>query len=125
MAFPSLSVSGGPSVTFSRGDIYPSRKPIQARQRIGKSHAGAIHVATLSPPEYLHSLTFVGLPTTDRTNLLAFLLDDDVNWAEGTFVYTDVAGATYNVNYLDGALDFEETSPGQWSGMITLREEIP
>lgn len=124
MAFPQFSKVGVTTFVFSRGDLFPTRKPIQARQRIGKSHAGEIHVATLSPPEYLHLLTFTGLSTTDRTNLLAFLLDDDVNWAEGSFTYTDVNSVTYTVRYLDGALSFEETSPGQWAGTITLREEI-
>lgn len=124
MAFPTFTKAGVASVFLSRGDTYPTRKPIQARQRIGKSHAGEVHVATLSPPEYLHVLTFSGLTTTDRANILAFLNDPLVNWAQESWAYSDVAGVTYTVRWLDGGLDFEETSPGQWAGTITLREEI-
>lgn len=125
MAFPSFSKTGVTTMTFSRGDIFPTRKPVQARQRIGKSESGQIQVATLSLPEYLHLLTFTGLATSDYTNLLTFLTDDDINFAENTFTYTDVNGSTYTVRYLDGALDAQETSAGQWMMTLTLREEIP
>lgn len=124
MAFPSFSKSGVTTFTFSRGDTFPHVRRVVPRQRVGISEAGSVHVATLSPPEYEHVLTFEGLSATDYTALQAFLTDPLINWAAFSFTLTDVDSATYTVRYL-GGLDMPQVSAGRYNVTIRLREEIP
>jgi len=124
MPFPTFSKAGVPTVILSRGDVYPTRLTVTPRQRVATTNAGAVQVATYSPEETQHRLSFVDMPTADRTALLAFLRNALINWAAFTFTYTDVNAATYTVRYLSGMLDWQETAPGLWDGDILLREEI-
>lgn len=123
MAFPSFSKSGVTTFTFSRGDVYPHRRTVVPRQRLGIAEAGTVQVATLSAPEYQHVLTFEGLSASDYSALLTFLTDPLVNWAANSFTYTDVDSATYTVRYI-GGLEMPQVSSGRFSATLTLREEI-
>jgi hypothetical protein len=121
MPLPQFS-TGGQTLVFSRGDVFPVQRPVKPSQRIGYAWDGTVFVATLAPPERMLPLTVEGMGQDDYTGLLAWL-DTIVNWAAVPFTYTDVNSVAYYVRYVGDTLDLVETAPSVFSGTLPLRVE--
>lgn len=124
MAFPSLSKSGATTVTFSRGNIFPSVHDYEPIQVIGVSYAGTRRVADLRDPDEYFDLVFDRLPLADYTALLAFFGHINVHWSASSITYTDSAGTATVVRYLGGRFTFPEVASGFYSGRIPLVKEV-
>lgn len=123
MALPIFSVSGGSSVTLSRGPVFALDDLTAPRQRIGRSTNGTIKVASLGDPEQELVLQFDGLDATDKTNMLAFLAASDVNYAENAVTYTDTDSVDTTVRLIDSVFTFSQTAPGRYQLSLRLRVE--
>jgi hypothetical protein len=100
MAYPTLTKSGAPTVTFSRGPTFPSEHVWTPRQIVGISEAGQVRVATLSVPDEMLPVKFERLPQADIEAFLAFGNHVNVNWAAHTVTWTDVDSVAWTVRIL-------------------------
>lgn len=124
MAFPTFSVSAGPTVVLSRGNIYGQAREVpRPQQLVARSYAGTYQVATLRPADTEIPLSFVGLPQADHDAILTFLAHPLVNYAAFPFTYTDVVGAPHTVRYLASTIELPEISAGRYSWSMTLAVE--
>lgn len=124
MALPTFSKSGMTTLTFSRGNIFPSVHDYDPQQSIGVSYAGTRRVATIRSAEETFDLVFERLPSADYTALLAWFTDADINWSAESFTYTDVNGTATTVRYLGGSFQFPQVGPSLYSGRIPLVKEV-
>lgn len=124
MAFPSFSKSGVTTLTFSRGNVWPSVHDYAPQQVIGVSYAGTRRVAVIRDPEETFDLNFERLPTADYTALLAFFSDPLIDWSRYSFTYTDTASVATPVRYSGGVLSFPQVAPSLYSGRIPLIKEV-
>lgn len=124
MGFPSLSKASVPTVTFSRGNVFPSSHDYDPVQVIGVSYAGTRRVADLRDPDEYFDLVFERLSLADYTALLTFFGHALVHWSAQSITYTDSAGTATVVRYLGGRFAFPEVASGLYSGRIPLVKEV-
>ena len=123
MAYPTFSKTGMTTLTFARGNVFPSLHSYEAVQRIGRSYAGTFRVATLRVPDEAFTLAFERLPLADYTALVGWFTHTLLNWAANSFTYTDTAGVATIVRYLAGNLSMPEVASGLYNVTLELLKE--
>lgn len=124
MPLPTFSKATMTTLTFSRGNLFPSLHRYEAQQRIGRSYAGTFRVATLRTPDEAFVLVFERLPLADYTALVAWFTDTRINWAANSFTYTDVAAVATVVRYLASTLAMPEISAGLYNVTLECLKEV-
>jgi hypothetical protein len=124
MPLPTLSKGGVTTVTFSRGNVFPSVHDYEPVQIVGISYAGTRRVATIRAPDEFFDLVFERVAVGDYTAMLAFFGNALVNWSANSFTYTDSASVATTVRYLGGRFSFPEVAAGLYSGRIPLVKEV-
>lgn len=125
MPLPTFAKAGMTTLTFSRGNVFPSAEPAyEPVQVVGRSYAGTRRVATMRGAEQPFLLTFERLPAADYVLLLAWFLDPDINWSAGSFTFTNHAGVAASVWYAGGPFEFPQVAPGLHSGRIPLVKDV-
>lgn len=124
MPLPTFSKTGMTTLTFSRGISFPDLREYTPQQVIGTSYAGTRRIVTIRAAEEQLPLTFERLPLADYTALVAWFVDPDINWAGGSFTYTDAAAVATTVRYLGGPFAFPQVAPGLYSGGLLLVKEV-
>lgn len=124
MAYPILSKTGVPTVTFPRGPGFPSDLLFTPRQIVTTSEAGQVRVATLSVAEQTLTVIFKGLPESTITALLTFLQHALVNWAAHTVTYTDVDGVAWTVRVINTSFARSQVTAGLYDATLQLRKEL-
>jgi len=128
MPYPTFSKTGLTTLTFSRGALFPQRRPTHYRQRRGVSEAGTVRVATLSPPVQELVLHFERLPAADFALLDAWLAAALVNGSAQTFTYTDSTSTAYTVRWwpsdAESTFDMVQVAAGLYNVDLPLRVEL-
>lgn len=124
MPLPTFSKTGVTTVTFSRGNVFPSAHDYTPAQVIGVSYAGTRRVATIRSADETFDLIFERLALADYTALLAFFTATTINWSAASFTYTDTSSVATTVRYLGGPFAFPQVAPGLYSGRIPLVKEV-
>lgn len=124
MPLPTFSKTGMTTLTFSRGNSFPDLHSYEPQQIIGTSYAGTRRIVTVRAAEERFPLVFDRLPLADYTALLAWFIDPNINWAGGSFTYTDAAGVATTVRYLGGPFTFPQVAPALYSGTLLLVKEV-
>jgi hypothetical protein len=134
MANPTMN-DGSTTLTFRAGCIQARRLPYIPRQRKLVSSNGDVRILEVSAvDEKFIEIDVVSLPRADegsydgRDSLLAFI-QDDLNWAENTFTFTDADSDSSTVRYWSDDFLLEEAISGRrkdsYDGKILLRVEAP
>lgn len=123
MPYPSLSKSGMTTLTFSRGNLFPTSYTEDFSQVIAESESGLVRVATLRPPIVFHGLHFERLPLADFTALKAWLRNSLIRGRANTFTYTDTASVAKTVRWWQDTLDMPQVASGLYSVDLVLRED--
>lgn len=125
MPLPTFSKSGMTTLTFSRGNVYPSEEPAyEPVQVIGRSYAGTRRVATIREPDQSFVLVFERLPAADYALLIAWFQHTLINWSAESFMFTNQAGLATTVWYQGGPFSFPQVASALHSGRIPLLREI-
>lgn len=119
---PTLSQNGVPTVTLSRGNVFPSNDPIIPNQFVGFTDAGTVQVAVVGAAIQTFVLQFEMLTLDDRNNVLAFLTNALVNFSQFSFTYTDAIGIAKTVRYLEQSwsMPAEAEAVFSWQVVFTL-----
>jgi hypothetical protein len=128
MPYPSFAKATLPTLTFSRGTVFPSHTPKRYYQRRSRSDAGTVRVATTSVAERRLLLVFERLPYADYAALGAWLDHTLIDASAQTFTYTNEAGTTYTVRWWpedgESTFDLPEVAYQLYSGEIPLLVEV-
>ena len=112
--------SGTTTVTLSVAPDLPAVASKRRRQEIGRSESGLFQVVTKSQPDQEFSLVFAEMPAADHDAIVTFLESTVVNYAEKPFTYTDTAGASHQVRFLDGDFPAPRIAPGLYRVSMVL-----
>ena len=120
MANPTLSKTGVPTVTLSRAPVFPLVDTQIPLQFTGFSDSGIPFVATIGRPRRIITLNFEQLTELDRTNILAFLENNLVNFGQNSFTYTDHDGQATEVRFLDEQVSLPVVSADNVTWQVTF-----
>lgn len=120
MAAPTFSKPGVTTVTLSTGATFPYADPRIPNQFIGVSDNNTVRSATLSARRKLLVIPFEQLNEIDKTNIIGFLENPLVNYAQASFTYTDEKGVAATVRFLQPELSLPEDATDNISGTLTL-----
>ncbi len=120
MAAITFVKSGATTVTLSVAPDRPTSPPKRPRQLIGRSESGLYRVVTKSVPDQEFNLVFAEMPQADHDAIQTFLESSVVNYSERPFTYTDTAGASHQVRFLDGNFPAPSPAPGLYRVSLTL-----
>src|ERR1700747_45648 len=129
MPLPQFSKTGLTTLVFSRGNLYPVRRPKMYHQLRAQSEAGVVRVSTLRVPETLFVLHFERLPEADFLALDAWLAAAPVTGSAEPSPYTDVADTGPTVPWWpsdgDATFDMVQVAFGLYTVDLPLRLEVP
>lgn len=118
MAKPKFTL-GANELQFSRGLVYPVRKPHEKGQVIDRTAAGTPQVEDLGINIHRRYLTFKNLPQADYDALRTWY-DSICNGAYNSFIYTDENGNAMTVRMVTNPLEFQEDYYQRFSGELIL-----
>ena len=120
------------SVTFDyssntaviQNPLYPESLPELPRQELGRSDGGAHFVFIRGVAAKQINLQFRRLSQTDKDNLMTWI-QDQANYMENTFTYTDPHGTGHEDMRLVsfGRWFYREQSSNLWAIELTLEED--
>lgn len=126
MALPTFSHASMTTLTFSKGNIFPSDDSVREPNQIVKfTESGQVKVATLSQRILFLPVVFVRLPQADIDNLIAWFEDANINWAESAFTWTDAFSTAYSVRLVSRSLRIIRSAPALFNVDMMLRVEVP
>ena len=126
MATLIFSKSGAPTVTFSRGRIFPIAEPININQRRNETESMRTKVISYGSQSNFIRVALDGLPKADydeANGLRTFLEDPSVNWSANTFTMTDETGVARTVRFWQDTFQMEEVAPNRYRVNILLKVE--
>ena len=131
MALPQLTKGGNAYTpfTFEKGRSLPANEPINPNQIAGVAGGNQVKVGDLGTKEELFHVRILRVSSTNKTNLLGFLADATVNYAQNTFTFVDEDANSHTVRLLmAGAgipmVDVPKVSGGLYNISIWLRKEV-
>lgn len=121
-------VKGSTTLTFKPGNLQVRDVEYEPVQNRLVSSGGTVRVYEPTDHEVrtLH-LKVVELPKADagsyagRDSLVSFI-EDDIDWLQSTFTFTDTDGDAFTVSWWEPRLDLREIRQDVFSGRLVVRE---
>jgi len=114
---------GEDTFTFVDGRKYPINDQAQVNVVVDYSEGKQLYAYDKGVQEVFISLDMVLICQDDYDNFSWWLTDIAVG-PKKTFTFTDENEVDYTVRLMDTKNPLKEVGSGQYSGLITLREEI-
>lgn len=121
MPLPQFSRSGLTTLVFTKGVVYPYKRPVLYHQKRLVSGGGVVRVAKTGQPDRLTMIRFERLVEADYTGLRDWL--EAVNASGLTFTFTDHVPVSRVVRWWDDTFDMEQGPGRLYAVTLTLRQE--